>query len=90
MRSGLKMVITRSRIRKNFTPSRAKRIFECPVRCRACTGSKRTEWPARMKLRVIVVGDEKPFGSRPRNSRTCSRRIARKPDVRSGIGRPAR
>ena len=32
---------------------------------------------------MVVVGDENPFGSRWRNSSRCSRRAARKPEVRS-------
>ena len=65
MRSGLKIVITRSRIRKNFTPSRARRIFEWPVALPRRDRLEATRCsPARMKLSVIVVGDEKPFGSR--------------------------
>ena len=34
---------------------------------------------------MVVAGVEKPFGSRCRNSRKCSVRAARKPDVRSGM-----
>ena len=41
-RSGLNSVITFSRMRKNFAPSRAKRIFDLPIRGRAATGSKAT------------------------------------------------
>src|SRR5690349_5365624 len=90
IRSGLKIVITFNRIRKNLAPSRAKRIFDRPTRGRARTGSKATLYPARMKASVVVVGVEKPFGSRCRNSRRYSRLAPRKPDVRSGIGRPVR
>jgi hypothetical protein len=43
-----------------------------------------------MNASVVVVGVEKPFGSRCRNSRRMSRRAARKPEVRSGIVRPVR
>jgi hypothetical protein len=43
-----------------------------------------------MNASVVVVGVEKPFGSSGRNSRRQSRRAARNPDVRSGIGRPVR
>ena len=42
MRSGLKMVMTFSKIRKNFAPSLASRIFECPTRGSAAIGSNAT------------------------------------------------
>ena len=38
----------------------------------------------------LVVGVEKPFGSKCRNSRRPGARAARKPDVRSGMWRPVR
>ena len=41
-RSGLKMVTTRKRIRKNLTPSRERWIFECPTRSSASAGSNAT------------------------------------------------
>ena len=68
-RMGLKIVMTRSRIRKNLTPSRAKRIFERPTRESASAGSNATLYPARMNARVVVVGVEKPLGSMWMNSR---------------------
>jgi hypothetical protein len=43
-----------------------------------------------MKASVVVVGVENPLGRRCRNSSRYSRRAARNPDVRSGIGRPVR
>src|SRR5216683_2787206 len=76
-RSGLKIVITFSRIRKNWTPSGPSRIFETPSRCAASTGSKRTLYPAFMNASVVVVGVEKPLGSRWMNSPRHSRRAAR-------------
>ena len=90
IRSGLKIVITLSRMSRKPTPSAPRRIFELPSRCRASTGSKRTLYPALMNASVVVVGVENPFGSRCRNSSSCSRRAARNPDVRSGIGRSVR
>src|SRR5688500_6658860 len=42
IRSGLKIVITRSRIKKNFAPSRASFTFEWPTRGRASMGSNLT------------------------------------------------
>ena len=39
---------------------------------------------------TLVVGVEKPLGSRCRNSSRPARRAPRKPHVRSGIGRPVR
>jgi hypothetical protein len=42
MRRGLKMVTIFSRMRKNFAPSRAKRIFDRPTRGCASIGSKAT------------------------------------------------
>src|SRR5579864_3054722 len=42
MRSGLKIVITLSRMRKKRTPSEPSFIFETPVRRAAAIGSKRT------------------------------------------------
>ena len=42
MRSGLKIVMTRSMISRNFGPSRDRRIFDVPTRGRASTGSKAT------------------------------------------------
>ena len=89
MRSGLKIVITRSRIRKNFTPSRAQPDLRVSVRCRACTGSKR-----RRSRPDEAQGDRRrrreAVGQQVEELARCSRRIARKPDVRSGIVRPAR
>ena len=38
----------------------------------------------------VVVGVENPFGSRCRNSTRHSRRAARNPDVKSGMGCPVR
>jgi len=90
IRSGLKIVITLSTIRKKRAPSAPRRIFEVPVRCAATIGSNFTLYPAFMNAKVVVVGVEKPFGSRCRNSIRHSRRAARKPEVRSGMGRPAR
>jgi hypothetical protein len=43
-----------------------------------------------MKASVVVVGVENRLGSRYRNSRRYSVRAARKPEVRSGIGRSVR
>ncbi len=42
MRSGLKIVMTRIMMRRNFGPSRERRIFEAPTRGRASTGSNAT------------------------------------------------
>src|SRR5438034_1238739 len=89
-RSGLKSVTIFRTIIVNFAPSRARRIFEAPARARACTGSNATLYPALMKASVVVVGVEKPFGSRWRNSRRHESLAPRNPDVRSGIGRPVR
>jgi hypothetical protein len=44
--------------------------------------------PAFRNARQDVVGYEKLFGSRGRISTSRARLAARKPDVRSGIGRP--
>ena len=72
-------------MRKKLKPSDPRRIFETPSRRAASIGSNRTLYPALMNAIVVVVGVEKPLGSRCTNSRSCSRRAARKPDVRSGI-----
>src|SRR5215467_8665506 len=85
MRSGLKIVMTLSRIMKNPRPSDAIRILEVPMRRAASIGSKRTLYPAFKKANVVVVGVENPFGRRCRNSRRYSLRAARKPEVRSGM-----
>src|SRR6266567_7218857 len=85
MRSGLKSVTILKMMIRNFAPSRARRILDCPVRCRARIGSNATLYPALMNARVVVVGVEKPFGSRCRNSRNPDVVAPRNPDVRSGI-----
>ena len=90
IRSGLKTVMTFSRIRKNFAPSDTSLIFDCPSRAPTAIGSKRTLYPAFTNDSVVVVGVENPFGRRCRNSRRPLVRAARSPDVRSGIGRPVR
>ena len=69
MRNGLKIVMTRSKIKKNLNPSLAKRIFDWPVRGRASVGSKVTLYPALMNASVVVVGVENPLGRRWKNSR---------------------
>ena len=89
-RSGLKIVITRSRIKPNVNPSCRNRIFDWPARFRASVGSNPTLYPALMNASVVVVGAEKPLGSKCRNSLRQVRRAARNPDVRSGIGRPVK
>ena len=48
MRSGLKIVITRTTIKENFAPSRSSLIFDEPTRGRASVGSKATLYPALM------------------------------------------
>jgi len=42
IRSGLKIVITLRRMRRNCTPSDPRRMFDAPCRLAASTGSKRT------------------------------------------------
>jgi thioredoxin reductase len=90
MRSGLKSVTILKMIIRNFAPSRASLILDCPERCRAWIGSNATAYPAFMNASVVVVGVEKPFGSRCRNSRSPEDRAPRNPDVRSGMSRPVR
>jgi len=83
-------VTTFSTISPNLMPSRVRWIFDLPIRGTASTGSKATLYPAFRNARVVVVGVEKPLGSRWMNSSMCARRAARKPDVRSGISRSVR
>ena len=75
-------------MRRKRTPSRKGRSLLLPSRLRARMGTKVTLWPAFIRARHDVVGYEKPLGSRGRTSSSRSRRAARKPDVRSAMGRP--
>src|SRR4029453_16028698 len=52
IRSGLKIVMIFSRMRKNFAPSFASLIFDLPDRCSASIGSKHTLYPAFMNAIV--------------------------------------
>src|SRR5829696_2814854 len=72
-RSGLKNVTTFTMIMKNFAPSRANLILELPCRRPASIGTNSTLYPALMHASVVVVGVEKPFGIRCRNSTSTVR-----------------